>query len=184
MDGSSNLSGTAKQNAGKGLFVDWNKLKAEYIAGGTSYRRLAEKYKVSFNTLKTIAIREKWSKLKQQADNEATTKMVDSIAEDMSKNAVKINDVADKLLDKIITLLDEVDGVDSQIIKQLTSSLKDIKDIKGVKSDIDLKEQNARIDKLRKEIETEQTDDRPYGVVLMPPVMPTLVPPSEDDADE
>ena len=25
--------------------MDWNKLKAEYIAGGTSYRNLAEKYK-------------------------------------------------------------------------------------------------------------------------------------------
>lgn len=161
--------------------VDWNKLKAEYIAGGTSYRKLADKYGVSFNTLKTIAIKGKWAELKQQADNDATTQMVNTIAKDISKNAVKIDDVADKLLGKIIKLLDGIPIMDTQSIKQLTSSLKDIKDIKGIKSEIDLREQNARIDKLRKEIEADQEqEDKPCGVVLMPPIMPELVPPSED----
>ncbi len=138
--------------------MDWEKLKAEYIAGGTSYRKLAEKYGVSFNTLSGVAIREEWAKLKKQAQNKSTTKMVNAIANDMAKNAVKINDVADKLLDKIVMLLEECEGIDSQSIKQLTSSLKDIKDIKGVKSDIDLKEQEARIDKLRRDAMEESTD--------------------------
>ena len=141
--------------------MDWNKLKAEYIAGGTSYRKLAEKYKnegVTFNNLKLVAGKEGWTSLREQAMNKATTKMVNEVAKDISKNAIKINDVADKLLDKIVTLLDEFDGIDSQSIKQLTSSLKDIKDIKGIKSDIDLREQEARIDKLRKDAMEEQTD--------------------------
>ena len=139
--------------------MDWNKLKAEYIAGGTSYRKLAEKYGVSFNTLSGVAIREEWAKLKKQAQNKSTTKMVNDIAKDISKNAVKINDVADKLLDKIIDLLDASDLADSQTIKQCTSALKDIKDIKGIKSEIDLREQEARIDKLRKEAMEENTDN-------------------------
>lgn len=138
--------------------MDWNKLKAEYIAGGISYRKLADKYGVSFNTLKTIAIKNKWSELKQQADNKATTKIVNSIAQDKSKKSVKINDVADKLLDKISSLLDDFEMLDTQGIKHLTSSLKDIKDIKGIKSAIDLREQEARIDKLRKDAMEEQTD--------------------------
>lgn len=167
--------------------MDWNKLKAEYIAGGTSYRKLAEKYKdegVTFNNLKLVAGKEGWANLRKQAMDKATTKMVNDVAKDISKNAVKINDVADKLLDKIVMLLDEFDGIDSQSIKQLTSSLKDIKEIKGVKSEIDLKEQNARIDKLRKDIEADKgADDKPCGVVLMPPIMPDLVPPSEEDDD-
>lgn len=167
--------------------MDWNKLKAEYIAGGTSYRKLAKKYEdegVTFDNLKNIAVKEGWAKLKEQAKNKATTKLVNSVANDISKNAKKINDVADKLLDKIVLLLDEFDGIDSQSIKQLTSSLKDIKDIKGVKSDIDLKEQNARIDKLRKDIEADKvSDDKPCGVVLMPPIMPELTPPSEEEDD-
>ena len=163
--------------------MDWNKLKAEYIAGGTSYRKLAEKYKVSFQTLQVVAKREKWCELKRQAQDKSDTKMVDAVAKDIASNAIKINDVADKLLNKIASIIDDYEDIDTQAIKQLTSSLKDIKDIKGVKSEIDLKEQNARIDKLRKEIESDLPDGRPCGVVLMPPIMPSLVPPSEDEDD-
>jgi predicted regulator of amino acid metabolism with ACT domain len=141
--------------------VDWNKLKAEYIAGGTSYRKLAEKYKdegVTFNNLKLVAGKEGWTKLREQAKDKATTKIVNEVAKDISKKSVKINDVADKLLDKIVCLLDVSEFVDSQVIKQCTSALKDIKDIKGIKSDIDLREQEARIDKLRKDAMTENND--------------------------
>ena len=163
--------------------MDWNVLKAEYIAGGTSYRKLADKYGIPFSNLKNAAVKEGWVRLREQAKNKANSKMVNSVANDISKNAVKINDVADKLLDKICSLLESVEVADSQMIKQCTSALKDIKDIKGVKSDIDLKEQNARIDKLRKDIESEQIDDKPYGVVLMPPIMPAIIPPNEDEND-
>ena len=162
--------------------VDWNKLKAEYIAGGTSYRKLAKKYDIEYHSLQRIATKEGWAKLKSQAKAKSESKMVETIAKDISKKSVKINEVADKLLDKIVLLLDESDGIDSQVIKQLTSSLKDIKDIKGVKSDIDLKEQNARIDKLRKDIEgNKNDDDKPCGVVMMPPIMEELTPPEEEE---
>ncbi len=165
--------------------MDWNKLKAEYISGGTSYRKLAEKYNVKFSNLKNVAIKEGWTQLKEQAKNKADTKMVNSVAKDIAKKSVKINDVADKLLTKIVRLLDELDLADSQTIKQCTSALKDIKDIKGVKSEIDLKEQQARIDKLRKDIDADKiAEDKPCGVVMMPPIMPDLVPPKEDDDNE
>ena len=162
--------------------MDWNKLKAEYIAGGTSYRKLAEKYDVSFAILRRVAEKEKWSKLKAQTRQKADTKMVNSISSDIAKSSVKLNDVCDKVLDKIANILSTYDELDTQAIKHITSSLKDIKDIKGVKSELDLKEQNARIDKLRKDIEADKRDDdKPCGVVMMPPIMPDLVPPKEED---
>jgi anti-sigma28 factor (negative regulator of flagellin synthesis) len=138
--------------------VDWKKIKAEYIAGGTSYRKLAKKYGVSFSTLRNIAIREKWTDLREQASNKSVTKLVESIGEQNGTFKVSINEVADKLLEKIIGLLDVSEFVDSQVIKQCTSALKDIKDIKGLKSEIDLREQEARIDKLRKDAMEEQKD--------------------------
>jgi uncharacterized protein YjcR len=137
--------------------VDWKKIKAEYIAGGTSYRKLASKYGVSFSTLRGIAIREKWTELREQASNKSVTKLVESIGEQNGTYKVSINDVADKLLDKITSLLD-FEGTNAQSIKQLTSALKDIKDIKGLKSEIDLREQEARIDKLRKDAMAESQD--------------------------
>lgn len=138
--------------------MDWKKIKAEYIAGGTSYRKLAAKYGVSFSTLRDIAIREKWTDLREQARNKSVTKLVESIGEQNGTYKVSINEVADKLLEKIIGLLDVSEFVDSQVIKQCTSALKDIKDIKGLKSEIDIREQEARIDKLRKDAMEENMD--------------------------
>ena len=142
--------------------MDWKKIKAEYIAGGTSYRKLAEKYKVSFNTLKTHAIEEEWYKLRQQANNKATTKMVETISTKEAEKAVDIIDVADKLLEKIGTLAEMVADADS--IKKLTSAIKDLKDIKGIKSDADICEQEARIAKLQKEAQEEEKDN---GVTIV-----------------
>lgn len=138
--------------------MDWKKIKAEYIAGGTSYRKLAAKYGVSFSTLRGIAIREKWTELREQASNKSVTKLVESIGEQNGTYKVSINEVADKLLEKIIGFLDVAEIVDSQAIKQCTSALKDIKDIKGLKSEIDIREQEARIDKLRKDAMDDNTD--------------------------
>ena len=56
--------------------------------------------------------------------------------------------------------MDVSEYVDSQVIKQCTSALKDIKDIKGIKSDIDLREQEARIEKLRKDAAEEEKDNK------------------------
>lgn len=139
--------------------MDWNKLKAEYIAGGTSYRKLADKYGVSFAILRREAERGKWTQLRTQVKHESDTKMVDVISNDIVSHAQKINEVADKLLDKISAMLDNNTDVSSQEIKHYTSALKDIKDIKGIRSEKDLEEQQARIDKLRKEASSEDTED-------------------------
>lgn len=138
--------------------MDWNKLKAEYIAGGTSYRKLAEKYDVSFAILRREAERGNWTKLKAQAKQKADTKIVNAVSQKIADKSVKINDVADKLLDKITETIETIE-FDALSIKQLASALKDIKDIKGIKSDLDIREQEARIDKLRKEAEGESNDN-------------------------
>jgi Mor family transcriptional regulator len=138
--------------------IDWELLKKEYMQGGTSYRKLAKKYDVSFQILQNVAKQEKWTTLLRRAKDETNTKLVNSIAKDNAKRMVKIDNIADKLLDKIEATLDALDVIDSQSIKHFTSALKDIKDIKGIKSDIDLAEQEARIDKLRKDTEDEQKD--------------------------
>ncbi len=136
--------------------MDWKRIKAEYIAGGISYRKLAEKHGVSFNTLKTHAIEEKWHQLRQQANHKATTKMVETISQKEAKRAVNIIDVADKLLAKINDVM--IDRIfDTQGLKHISSALKDIKDIKGFKSDADMREQEARIKNLEKQAMSDNT---------------------------
>ncbi len=135
--------------------IVWKKIKAEYIAGGTSYRKLAEKYGVSETTLKRTAKKEKWVELRTQVETETTTKIAETVSNDQAKKAVDLNDIADILADRIKTLAVKADDADT--IKKLTSAAKDIRDIKGIKTDADLREQEARIRKLEQETK-EQRD--------------------------
>lgn len=161
--------------------MDRKKLKAEYLAGGISYRGLAEKYGVSLSSVCRQAKREKWADLVKQTENETNAKIIESVAEKSGTHTVGVIDVADKLLKKIESLID-TEGLTISNIKDLSYSLKNLKEIKGIKSDIDLKEQKARIKKLEKEIEANNPNgDKPYGVVLMPPIMADLTPPKEED---
>jgi hypothetical protein len=157
--------------------VDWELIKAEYIAGSMGYRKLAKDKGVSFNTLKDRAVNEGWYEQRQQYRNTTTTEIVKAKRKKTVKKAVDIDDVADKLLSKISELMDTM-VVDTQSFKQLTSALKDLKDIKGYKSAIDLKEQEARIKKLQMEAAfREEDDDKPSGVVLMPAIAEEIKPP-------
>ena len=134
--------------------MDWKRIKAEYIAGGTSYRKLAEKHKVSFSTLRKVAAKEQWTELRNKTRAKMDTKISDSVSDKEADKAVNIIDVADKLLCKISELMDAV-PLDTQSMKHLTSALKDLKEIKGFKSDADMREQEARIAKLQREAENE-----------------------------
>ncbi len=145
--------------------VDWKEIKAEYIAGGISYRKLAEKHGVSFSTLSQVAMREKWTDLRQQTSDKTDTDLVKSIGKRNAKHSAKINDLADKLLDKIGEFM-SLDVLDGKSIKNISSALKDLKEIKGIKSDIDLKEQEARIAKLIKEAQTEEKADNEIKVTI------------------
>jgi transposase-like protein len=79
--------------------VDWNLIKAEYIAGGISYRDLAKKYGVPFSTLSRTAIKENWVALKEQVENKVETDLVKSTAESESNRLIRIDSIADKILD-------------------------------------------------------------------------------------
>ena len=144
--------------------MDWKRIKAEYIAGGTSYRKLAEKYKVPFGTLRRIAKQEEWTQVRTQVEHNVNTGIVDSVSQKETKKAVDIIDVADKLLEKIEAVAEMVSDPDS--IKKLTSAIKDLKDIKGIKSDADMREQEARINKLRKDAEREDDTTNEIEIVF------------------
>ena len=146
--------------------VDWKKIKAEYIAGGTSYRELAKKHNVKFSNLKNVAIKEKWTALREQAKNRTDTKLVENIG---NQNA-KIDDKYFSLVDQV---LDEADKVIKQIpvwqvstIKEMAMALKYLKECKGVKSEADIREQEARIKNLQKQAETDSTASSDIKVVM------------------
>lgn len=138
---------------------DWKKVKVRYIRDNVSYRRLAEEFGVSLSSIARKAKSENWADLRRQAEHKATTKIVESVASREASKSEKIQTVADVLLDRIVQgVNDGVFSSDSQSIRQITLSLKDLMDIKGIKSELDAQEQLARIEKLRREAQAESSD--------------------------
>ena len=139
--------------------ADWKKLKAEYVRGGVSYRKLADKYGVSFGTLRKVAAKEKWTDLRSKKVSEADTKLIESMASREARKEDKIQTIADMLLDKIAEkIADGTYTLESKDMRAVTAALKDIRDIKGYKSELDAKEQLARIEKLQREASADNTD--------------------------
>lgn len=146
--------------------MDWKRIKAEYIAGGTSYRKLAEKYGVSFGTLRRVAEREGWTQKKAQVAHKTDTKMVETISDKNAEIDDKYFRLVDKLLDKAESTIDEVDKWHPTLLKEMATTMKYLKECKGIKSDADMREQEARIDKLRKEAEREDNAVEEIEVVF------------------
>lgn len=143
--------------------MDWQRLKAEYIAGGISYRKLAEKYDVPFSNLKRIATRDGWYSLREQAETEATTKMVKNCAAKQAERMNRLFSAADELLsfvEKLIGSLKSDDiQLDKSILKTLSATMKDIKDIQGVKAPLELEEQQMRLELLKKQAVSEKASE-------------------------
>lgn len=190
--------------------ADWKAIKAEYIRGGTSYRKLAEKHGVSFSTLRKVAAKEQWTELRNRAGAKRDTKIVDSISEKEAQKAIdkltRVSDLTDKLLNKLEQAIEELDIqlykdvvktkvieynndlrpdkptketiheeekvievktiVDRSGLKAIASSLRDIKEIQMLKSDLDKQEQEARIAKLQKEAQAEDKQDNEIKVTI------------------
>jgi hypothetical protein len=138
--------------------VEWSKIKAEYLAGGTSYRKLAKKYGVPFSNLKNIAIKEQWTQLREQTKNRTDTKLVENIGRQNAKIDDTYFRIVDKLMKKAEELVDNTPIWQPTNLKDMATTMKYLKECKGVKSEADIREQEARIRNLEKQAESEVKD--------------------------
>jgi transposase-like protein len=77
--------------------IDWEQIKAEYLMGGTSYRKLAEKYGITFTVLSRRAKREQWRVLLVNARDKAETKVIQKIADKRAERIELQEDTCDLL---------------------------------------------------------------------------------------
>lgn len=165
--------------------MDWKKVKTEYITDeASSYTKLSEKYGIARSTIANKAGREGWAKEKERYHNELVTKTVARMGQKQLDKLTRIQDVTDKLLDKLEQAIDELDLdiivrkvktdngiteetvetkeareggiVDRAGLKQIASALRDIKEVQMLKTELDKREQEARIANLQKQA---QKDD-------------------------
>ena len=139
--------------------VDWKTIKTEYITTDTSYRKLAQKYGVNHTVIGQRAKKEKWVDLRGRHIDKTQTKTLNTISNKQADRAAKLIGVSDLVLDKVKALLEDNDKLVTDVLKDVSVILKNLKDIQMIKSEADLREQEARIDKLRKEATIEKENN-------------------------
>ena len=148
--------------------ADWQAIKTEYITTDTSYRKLAQKYGVNITNIAKRASKEKWVEHRNKNANETLTKTLNAISSKQADRAAKLIAVSDLLLGKVKSLLEDDSEIpiDPQSMKHISGVLKDLKEIQMIKSDVDLREQEARIKNLQKQAEKEGDNKEPIRVVM------------------
>jgi len=159
--------------------ADWAAIETEYITTNTSYRKLVEKYGVSYGALSERASEGKWVEKRERFRAETVSKTVAKISSKQASKAARIDKAADRLIEKLEKAIDELDMkitvkkvkveagnaeitteykeateggiVDRTGLRQLTAALKDLKEVKGILSDLDKQEKKARIENLRRQ---------------------------------
>lgn len=164
---------------------DWARLRREY-AGGSTAAALSRRYGIPESTLRNRIKRENWKKIELEGGLTQKTyvekgeprlarlRRVDALADSMLtcleravaeldtvtqsvKERVKNEDGSDVTVDYIRPVSGEKGTIDRAGLKQLTGVLKDLKDVLMLRSDADIREQEARIRRIQKELEREET---------------------------
>lgn len=140
------------------MAVDWVGIKTEYITTNTGYRKLADKYGVSFRTLSEKAKDEEWVAERRKHREKVVKKAVQKVANQQADKMARFTTVSDKLLDRIERIIEESETgqISAKDIRSLTAAVKDLKEIQGVRSELDRQEQEARIANLRRQAEAEE----------------------------
>lgn len=138
--------------------MDWNKIRKDYIAGKGSYRELAKKYGVPLRTLADRAKAGNWVALREQTRDKTVTKTVETVAEANGDVGVQLQKTAAALIGKAMEGIRAIDPENAKALKAYSGVLRDLKDVLDVRSKLDLEEQAARIEKLRREAQAAQED--------------------------
>lgn len=154
-------------------YEKWAAIRYEYVSDpGSSLRNLSIKHKVSRSAIEARAKREKWREMRAATEKRIDEK-VDTIVDEVGKiTDAKVNrflslmETADKLQKRIDRIIDKYqDTMSPTMIESLTKSLKNIKEICGSKSEIDEREQLARIRAIEAQLE-KATVDKEIKVVI------------------
>lgn len=146
--------------------ADWQKIKAEYITTEISYRKLADKYGLDQATIARRAKKEDWVSKRQRHADKTQAKILDADTRNKANRAERLMTVADKLLKKVEMAVDQEGPISAGAIKNLSDALKNIRETQMIRSDQDIREQEARIAKLQKEADREDSNREPIRVII------------------
>ena len=140
----------------------WTQLRLEYISSNeVSIRGLQKKYGIPYNQIRDRSKNEDWIGQRSAVKSESVQKSIDLISDINAEKCTRAFRVADKVMEKLEQVVDKIDPEDSEalrMLKEASYTLKHVKEIGYFRSGLDQAEQEARIKKLQKDAEEEDTD--------------------------
>lgn len=150
------------------MAADWNAIKTEYITTDTSYRKLSQKYGIHHNVIYNRSKNEGWLEQRERHRDKTVTKAINKVSDKQADRTARLIHVSDLLLGRVEKLLEgeEEPYISVQSMKYISGILKDVKEIQMIKSDADLREQEARIANLRKMAEKDEDKKAAIEIVF------------------
>ena len=140
----------------------WDKLRMEYISSSeASIRGISKKYGISYSAVRNRCQKEDWLGQREIMKQQMFQKSIDLVSDTQAEECSRAFRLASKVMEKLEEVIDGIDANDSdatRYLKNITSAIKDLKEIGLFRSELDKAEQMARISKLRKDAEEEEKD--------------------------
>ena len=118
---------------------DWEKIRAEYIAGGISIRELAQKYGVTRSAIGRRARSESWTDERDKTGTKVRQKTEDLIVSRQSEAYAENADIAERIRMKLLERLErEIDALPESIGTRMSRDGKECKlrDLTGAYLDL------------------------------------------------
>ena len=118
--------------------IDWNAVRAEYIGGGISQRKLAAKYGISVGTLLRRANVEGWAENRERIYNNGVMAIEREITKTVADNATIAANIKRKGLLLIERILDEYthNSTEHRENKQGVTDIKRLRDLTAAYKDL------------------------------------------------
>lgn len=139
----------------------WKKIQKEYIKGA-SQRTLAKKYSVSRDAICKRVKAGKWTAMRGQVQAKVMAKAAEAAVDE----AAMMHDFGSTLMAKAIEGLKDCPPDDVMALKGYAQIGRDARAILDIRSEADLKEQEARILKLRAEAEEREREQDGGGMII------------------
>lgn len=147
--------------------INWDKIRNEYIEGHVSYSALSAKYGISRRTIADRGKVEKWVELREQVRAKTVTKSVEAIAKNNADVGSSIHDAAMSLLDAFKSSVVGQGSLSATQLKDYGAALKSIQAVlTNGPSELDIREQEARIEKLRRDAQADSGGSKTVTVQM------------------
>ena len=151
--------------------IDWTAVEQDFLTSGGSYRELALRHGIGRRSVERHAAAGFWQEKRTMRKRSEEAESAEPAPDPQQRRdrQERLLDAADEALCKLRQAVEELEPANAPGLASLVRALKDLRELQGLKKDdLDLEEQQARIERIRSQIRRAEEDESAGGVVLLP----------------